>query len=82
MLGEHVLQVGKFRGQTFRWCLENAVGYSAYLVHASMSETSDKSSLLLNKASFREYAMTFPEMRVELAKKAAHMKKQPVGFLF
>ena len=47
-----------------------------------MSETSDKSPLLLNKAFFPEYAMTFPEMRVEVAKKAADMKKQPVGFLF
>ena len=53
MLGENVLHVGKYRGQTFPWYLENAVGYSAWLVASSMAEKSQNSTLLLNKASFR-----------------------------
>ena len=80
MLGENILHVGKYRGQTFRWCLENAVGYSAWLVASSISEKSESSPLMLNKASFRKYATSFPEMQVEVANKVDDKKKQPVGF--
>ena len=31
VLSEYVLQFGAFRGQTFCWMLENAMGYSAWL---------------------------------------------------
>ena len=74
VLRESVLHLGKYRGQTFRWCLENAVGYSAWLVDSSMTEKSLNSTLLLHKASFREYAMSLPEMRVQVAEKGKASK--------
>lgn len=34
LLGFFEIQFGVFRGQTFRWVAENALGYAAYLVAA------------------------------------------------
>ena len=44
VLGLHKLQVGVFRGQTFRWVLENALRYGGYLV-ASVIRESERGEL-------------------------------------
>ncbi|XP_076134916.1 uncharacterized protein LOC143117219 [Alosa pseudoharengus] len=68
VLGLHTLQFRFFRGQTFRWVLENALGFGGYLV-ASMireSERGEVKDALANKANkeaFRRYMEMFPEGR-------------------
>lgn len=61
VMGEYVLQFGKYKGQTFRWLLENDVGYTIYLFNKVEQEESEgtfnpeghsKDSLL----SFLDYA--------------------------
>ncbi len=63
LLGQHQLQFGIFRGQTFKWLAENALGYAGYLI-ASMSEQSGKSEShnnLINKRAFHKYISHYPE---------------------
>lgn len=68
VMGEYVLQFGKYRGKTFCWLLENDVGYVMYLFSKVEQEESEgtfnpqghsKDSLL----SLLEYAGTFQEIR-------------------
>lgn len=65
--GEYVLQFGKYKGKTFRWLLENDVGYTIYLLKKVEEEEKEgafnpqghgKDSLL----SFLDYARTFQEI--------------------
>lgn len=39
LLGFFEIQFGIFRGQTFRWVAENALGYAAYLVASMKRDT-------------------------------------------
>ena len=39
VLSDYVLQYGAFHGQTFRWILENGLGYAAWLVDNMWNET-------------------------------------------
>ena len=63
------MQFDGFRGQTFLWVLENALGYAGWLVDSMQSETVTSSALSQNKASFKTYANLFPECREVIAKK-------------
>ncbi|KAK2812276.1 hypothetical protein Q5P01_000052 [Channa striata] len=56
VLGEYILQFGKYKGKSFRWLLENDVGYAARVF---MAEGHSKDSLL----SFVSYALSFKEIR-------------------
>ncbi|KAM3621622.1 uncharacterized protein V6R79_013761 [Siganus canaliculatus] len=67
VLGEHILQFGKYKGKHFRWLLENDVGYIMYLMKKVEEEEREgtfrpegnsKDSLL----SFMEYAKSFREI--------------------
>ncbi|KAK0153754.1 hypothetical protein N1851_004180 [Merluccius polli] len=67
LMGEYVLQFGKYKGKSFRWLLENNVGYIIYLIKKVDEEERDgrfnpqghsKDSLL----SFLEYARSFQEI--------------------
>ena len=67
VMGEYVLQFGKYKGKTYRWLLENDVGYTIYLINKVDEEERDggfhpqghgKDSLL----SFLEYARGFKEI--------------------
>lgn len=69
VLSEYVLQFGAFRGQTFKWMIENALGYTGWLVDSMRSETSNSSALSQNKASLKAYAQLFPECKEVIAKK-------------
>ncbi len=69
VLSEYVLQFGVFRGQTFRWMLENALGYTAWLVDSMNKETFTAAALSQNKASFKAYVESFEECRHVIAKK-------------
>jgi hypothetical protein len=58
------IQFGKFRGQTFKWILENAVGWAVGFLKSYSKETVsgaiNSSHLAVNKRQFWQYAMGFP----------------------
>lgn len=65
--GEYLAQFGKYKGKSFRWILENDVGYVVYLTHKVEEEERagqfnlegpKKESLL----SFLEYSRSFSEI--------------------
>ena len=67
LMGAYVLQFGKYKGKSFRWLLENDVGYIIYLINKVDEEERDgrfnpqghsKDSLL----SFLDYARSFQEI--------------------
>ncbi|XP_048858573.1 uncharacterized protein LOC125726320 [Brienomyrus brachyistius] len=66
VLGEYVLQFGKYKGKSFRWLLENDVGYTLYLIRKVEDEKAGqfnpegpkKDNLL----SFLEYVRGFQEI--------------------
>ncbi|XP_060721098.1 uncharacterized protein LOC132842439 [Tachysurus vachellii] len=68
VLGEYILQFGKYKGKSFRWLLENDMGYTIYLIKNLQQEEAmgvftaegpSKSSLL----SFSNYARSFNEIQ-------------------
>ncbi|KAL7370082.1 hypothetical protein ABVT39_018532 [Epinephelus coioides] len=67
VMGEYVLQFGKYKGKPYRWLLENDVGYTIYLINKVEEEEragtfnpqgNSKDSLL----SFLDYARSFQEI--------------------
>ncbi|XP_051915356.1 uncharacterized protein LOC127596645 [Hippocampus zosterae] len=66
VLSEMTLQFGQYRGQTFKWLLENDVGYCAMVVASHQKERDNgdtsQSPLATNKDSLALYAHVFPEM--------------------
>ena len=71
LLGQFEIQFGQFKGQTFRWLLQNGLGYSAWMVNSMSSETATSAPLSVNKHLFKEYLKLFPEGKEALALKAA-----------
>ncbi|XP_030613308.1 uncharacterized protein LOC115800199 [Archocentrus centrarchus] len=92
--GEYILQFGKYKGKSFRWLLENDVGYTMYLIKSlqkeeaagiAMAERHSKDSL----QSFVQYALSFTEIkslqdyeasRVSAAAEVSCEDDQLVGF--
>ena len=70
------MQFGGFSGQTFKWVLENALGYTGWLVDSMRNETATSSALSQNKHAFKEYAQLFPECREVIAKKREERLKK------
>ncbi|KAG7467873.1 hypothetical protein MATL_G00136790 [Megalops atlanticus] len=76
VLAEYILQFGKYKGKSFRWLLENDVGYTMYLIKSlqkeeasgiCMGEGHSKDSLL----SFVNYALSFAEIQSLLTYEAS-----------
>lgn len=68
VLGDYILQFGKYKGKTFRWLLENDIGYTMYLIKDSekeealgMSVTAENSKDSLQ--SFVNYSLSFAEIQ-------------------
>ena len=63
MLAESEVQFGQYRGKTFRWLLENDVGYACSIIasHRRERESGDPSQtpLMMQKDSLTSYAMPF-----------------------
>ncbi|KAL1265445.1 hypothetical protein QQF64_003472 [Cirrhinus molitorella] len=75
-------EFGVFRGQTFKWVAENALGYAAYLVTAMKRDptggSKDSQEHAHNKESFREYMELFPSGRIAIAmKEEQYAEKAP-----
>ena len=83
VLSEYEIQFGAFRGQTFKCVIENALGYTGWLVDSMRNETVTASALSQNKAAFKSYAQLFPECREVVAKKRKQRlnkaKEQQIG---
>lgn len=69
VLSEYEIQFGVFHGQTFKWVIESALGYTGWLVDSMRNETVTASALSQNKAAFKAYAQLFRECREVIAKK-------------
>ncbi|XP_028973536.1 uncharacterized protein LOC106023952 [Esox lucius] len=81
VLGEYILQFGKYRGKSFRWLLENDVGYTMYLIKNLEKEKeaghfSTEGSSKISLQSFLEYAMSFKDIE-ELSKFESHKTNSP-----
>ncbi|XP_073327802.1 uncharacterized protein [Pagrus major] len=68
VLGEYILQFGKYKGKSFRWLLENDVGYVMYLIsHREKEEAAGVATTVGNKKdsllSFVSYARSFEEIQ-------------------
>ncbi|XP_056293449.1 uncharacterized protein LOC130208388 [Pseudoliparis swirei] len=66
--GDYILQFGKYKGKSFRWLLENDIGYTIYLIRNQQGEEAagvfmaaghNKDSLL----SFINYSLMFREIQ-------------------
>ena len=68
ILANSHLQFGKYREKTFRWLLENDVGYAVGLVRSVEREADSGSRhpLNVNKRKFVDYARLFPAMAAEI----------------
>ena len=68
VMGEHVLQFGKYKGKPYRWLLENDVGYTLFLMKRVEEEEKDSSFNPTGPSkdslhSFLEYARSFKEIQ-------------------
>ena len=53
VLGQYKLLFGAFQGNTFKWSLENGLGYSAYIVENMKKETRTVAPLSANKFALK-----------------------------
>lgn len=74
LLGQFVVQFGLFKGKTFKWLLENRLGYSAWFVSIT-GETATSAPLSVNKHALKEYLEYFPEGKETTAVKKAEKTK-------
>ncbi|XP_051251220.1 uncharacterized protein LOC127360838 [Dicentrarchus labrax] len=73
VLSCHSIQFGKYQGQTFRWLLENDVGYTVQLVASREREKSASDSpLMANKDALAQYSCTHPEFAEHIRFHRAH----------
>ncbi|XP_035528368.1 uncharacterized protein LOC118335960 [Morone saxatilis] len=87
ILSRFMIQFGQYKGKTFKWLLENNVGYAAYLVASHQKEqkgTMRQDPLMANKDSLTRYVSHYPEVWKEVSFKRAYEKaeegKAVVGF--
>ncbi|XP_045901929.1 uncharacterized protein LOC123968937 [Micropterus dolomieu] len=69
ILSRFMIQFGQYKGQTFKWLLENDVGYTAYIVagHQKQREpTMYQSPLMANQDSLTQYASAYCELKKEV----------------
>ncbi|XP_063969339.1 uncharacterized protein LOC129281443 [Lytechinus pictus] len=73
------VQFGKFPGQTFKWLVENALGWCADLV-CSLERTGEKfvpeSDQSVNKFALKEYLTAFSEGRAAVEKKRNEERRE------
>jgi len=79
VLGQHTLQFGKFRDCTFKWVLENALGYAGYIVcgmEFDRPPTPKEKTRHANNEAFQEYVQSFSEDREALSLKKVQHQQQ------
>ena len=81
VLGQYEVQFGIFKVKTFKWLVENGLGYAAWLVDSMWSETATTAPLSRNKHSFKRYLTSFPEGQSVVALKANERMKKSTSSL-
>ena len=84
VLAESELQLGQYRGQTFRWLLGNDVGYAVAVIASHEREReSDPSQtpLMVHKDALTSYARLFPAMVAAIARRRVAEGSKPGGGL-
>ena len=80
LLGFIEIQFGPFRGQTFKWVVENSLGLAAYLVAAMNRDpaggSKDAPDHAHNKMLLKEYLELFPAGRIAIQKKQEDYEKK------
>ncbi|XP_060936823.1 uncharacterized protein LOC133013795 [Limanda limanda] len=69
VLSRYVIQFGKYKGQKFKWLLENDVSYVAFLVASHQKEREhsvSQSPTTAQKVSLTKYAIPYPEVLGEV----------------
>lgn len=69
VLSRCTIQFGQYKGQSFKWLLENDVGWTAYLVAGHQEQRQDtmgQNSMTVNKDSLTRYAIAYPEVLKEV----------------
>ncbi|KAI3361292.1 hypothetical protein L3Q82_013479, partial [Scortum barcoo] len=82
VLSRYKIQFGKYEGQTFKWLLENDVGYTAYVVasHQDQREhNKHQNQLMANKDSLTRYAIASPEVLEEIRFHRAYNRSIKAG---
>ena len=80
VLAHHRIQFGAYRGETFKWLVENGLGYAAWMVDNLRGEKRVNTPLGDNKAAFKEYLLSFDEGReVVDAKERQRIRKKPAA---
>ena len=76
ILARSELQFGQYRGQTFQWLLEHAVGYAVGLIDSVQKELQPEvdTPLGVNKRKFCEYALAFCDVQ-----DAIHLRQMTVA---
>ena len=64
VLGEYLLQVGKYHGHSFRWMLENSLSYVGWFVDNIHNEKVTNSVISQNKGAFKKYVEFFKEVKI------------------
>ncbi|TKS90327.1 Zinc finger protein 182 [Collichthys lucidus] len=71
--GQLVISFGKYAGQTFRWLLENDVGWLVWLLFEYCQKGEKNELLMWQKERLLEYAREFPPVTLHLDRR---LKKQ------
>ncbi|XP_068592432.1 uncharacterized protein [Cebidichthys violaceus] len=66
VLSRRTIQFGQYKGQSFKWLLENDVGYTAYLLADHQKQRQGQNSMMVNKDSLNRYAIAYPEVLTEV----------------
>lgn len=69
--GFYEMQIGEYQGQTFRWLLENDLGYVTYLLTQIEREggNTGQNNMNDNKRQLKWYVESFPDGRAALAQR-------------
>ncbi|XP_016104299.1 uncharacterized protein [Sinocyclocheilus grahami] len=80
LASQSAIQFGQYRGKTFKWMLENDLGYSLMVLSGHQREREagrlDRGALMANKYVFLRYACTF-----EKVAEAINVRRQREGTL-
>uniref|UniRef100_A0A671Y9X0 Pyrin domain-containing protein n=1 Tax=Sparus aurata TaxID=8175 RepID=A0A671Y9X0_SPAAU len=69
VLSRFIIQFGKYKGQTFKWLLENDVGYAAYVVATHQDQRKwkkDRSPLMVHKVLQTNFTDRVPLLEIAL----------------
>ncbi|XP_075962907.1 uncharacterized protein LOC142965724 [Anarhichas minor] len=69
VLSRCTIQFGQYKGQSFKWLLENDVGYTAWWLAGHQKQRQDtmgQNSMTVNKDSLTRYAIAYPEVLKEV----------------